>query len=247
MVRLIHLGQRSDHPPLFAVPGLDGTIGSVEPVVSRLAQRREVIVVDYSVETNPTLEALSGEIAAVVRAEGHPIIDLLGQSIGTILAAQLASAYGLPVRKVALCCTFTHPRWTMLRLTVLVLRLAPRWLYRLTSDPAMILICGPVGDGREHPAFAAARDGSQAGAARRTDWEINRDFSADLVQIQQPLLILMGEQDRFVPNAQQEVEKLRALFSNRDAQVDTIPNAGHIFLPSDAIALASDKIVHFLE
>ena len=66
-----------------------------------------MIVVDYSAETNPTLEGLSAEIAAALTNENLTAFNLVGQSIGTIVAAHLASDYGLPVRKVALVCTFT--------------------------------------------------------------------------------------------------------------------------------------------
>ena len=247
MIRLIRLGEPTEQPPLFAIPGMDGTIGSVQPVVSQLAERREVIVVDYSTESHATLEALSAEIAALIKAEGHAVIDVLGQSIGTVIAAQIASEFGLPVRKVALCCTFTHLRWNMLRLLAAFLRMTPRWLYRLTSPTATLLMCGPVGDGRKHPAFDAALDTDAAAIARRTSWEIDRDFAADLVKIIQPLLILMGDRDRFVPNIGRELEKLRVIFVNHPAHIETIPNAGHIFLPSTAIMLASEKIDAFLE
>jgi pimeloyl-ACP methyl ester carboxylesterase len=247
MIRLIRLGKQSDQPPLFAIPGIDGTIGSFQPILTRLAEKREVVVVDYSSENNAALEGLSAEIAALIQAENHTAIDVLGQSIGTVLAAQIVSDYGLPIRKVVLCCTFTHLRWTLLRLSAAFVRNTPRWLYRLTSRASVIVTSGPVGDGWNHPTFEAARDIDPAALPRRTLWEVDRDFAADLVKVVEPLLILMGEQDRFVPNAQREVEKLRGIFTDHRAQVEVIPNAGHIFMPSTAITLASDKINTFLE
>ena len=247
MIRLIRLGKTAEAPPLFVVPGLDGTIGSVEPVVTRLAQKREVIVIYFSAETKPTLESLVTEIAAVVKAEGRSPIDVMGQSIGTIFAAQLATLHGLPVRRVVLTCTFTILRWKTLQWVVSLSRLSPGWLYRLTSPLSIIISCGPVGDGWKHPAFTATWNSDKDAVVKRTAWEINRDFGPDLAKIQSPLLILMGERDGFVPDAAQEVKKLRQMFANRPARVDTIPNAGHIFLPSKAIALASEKIEEFLE
>jgi pimeloyl-ACP methyl ester carboxylesterase len=130
---------------------------------------------------------------------------------------------------------------------VLTLRLTPRWLARRTSALSVILLCGPVGDGRDNPAFADAKNADQAGVAKRTGWEIDRDFALDLVKIRQPLLVLMGERDRFVPNLNKEVERLRDLLIDHPASVETIPNAGHIFLPSAAVALAAEKIAAFLE
>lgn len=246
-IKLHHYGEATAEPPLLAIPGLDGTSGSIQPVVARLAQGREVIVVDFSAERNATLEGLVAEIAAAVKEEGCPSLDIMGQSIGTILAAQLATTPGIPVRRVVLTCTFTRLRWTVLKWVVRLTRLSPDWLYRLTSPLTIALSCGPVGDGRDHPAFAASRNSDKEVVARRTSWQINRDFSTDLARIQAPLLILMGEKDRFVPDAGEEIGKLRALFAGRPgARVEGIPDAGHIFLPSAAINAATNRIEAFL-
>ncbi len=247
MIRFIRLGTPTNRPPLYAVPGLDGSIGTVEPVVKLLAPRREVIVVDFSAETNPTLEALAAEIAGQIRAEGRPALDILGQSIGTIIATQVATRHSLPVRKVVLTCTFTVCRGQLLRLVVLLSKITPAWLYRATAPLTIAVSCGPVGDGRQHPAFEAARRADQTAAARRTAWQIDRDFAVDLARIQSPLLILMGDHDRFVPNAPREIAKLRQLFAPQPtAHIEVVPDAGHIFLPSAAIRLASTRIDEFL-
>ena len=247
MINLIRLGQPTDQPPLYVIPGLDGTIGSVQPVADLLARTREVIVVDYSAETNTTLEALATEIAETIRAEGRPSIDLLGQSIGTIHTAQVATLHDLPVRKVALTCTFTVLRWNLLRVVVALSKMTPRWLYRWTSPLTIAVSCGPVGDGWHHPCFAGTQQADPKVIARRTAWQINRDFAIDLARIQQPLLILMGDSDRFVPNAAREIAKLRQLFAQQStARVDSVPGAGHIFLPSMAIKYAAAKLEEFL-
>jgi hypothetical protein len=61
------------------------------------------------------------------------------------------------------------------------------------------------------------------------------------------LLILMGHRDRLVPNIGRELEKPRVIFVNHPAHIETIPNAGHIFVPSTAIMLTNKKIDAFLE
>ncbi len=248
MIQLIRLSSPTDQPPLYAIPGLDGGIGSVEPVVKRLAETREVIVVNFSREVQPTLEALATAIAEAIRAEGRPTFDLLGQSIGTIFTAQVASLHNLPVRRVALTCTFTILRWRLLRVVVVLTKYTPRWLYRLTSPLSIVLSCGPVGDGWHHPSFEGTRNSDQVIVAQRTAWQIDRDFAVDLARIQQPLLILMGDSDRFVPNAANEIAKLRRMFASRaDARVDVVPGAGHIFLPSLAIRVAAARIAEFFQ
>src|SRR5690606_16743321 len=87
MIQLQPYGEAHNQPPLIAIPGLDGTIGSIEPVVRRLARHREVIVVDFSAERNQTLEMLVADIASALTSRQYPALDIMGQSIGTIFAA----------------------------------------------------------------------------------------------------------------------------------------------------------------
>ncbi len=246
MIKLLRFGQAQGAPPLLAIPGIDGSVGSIAPIVERLAQQRLVLVVDYTAEDNQTLESLTREIIATIQQELHEDLDVLGQSIGTIMAAQIAAANGLTIRKVVLIGTFTRLRWRTLLLSNLITSIMPRWLYRLTAAPLMAMICGPVGDGRRHPFFAAARLSDPAGTMKRTTWEIERDFSGDLLQIHIPTLILMGEEDRFVPDIRREVSTLHSLFADRSAKIVTIPHAGHVFLPAAAIKSAACTIEEFL-
>ncbi len=108
MIQLIRRGSATAAPTFLALPGMDGSLGSIAPLVEKLSNQREIIVVDYAAETNATLEVLATEIANVAKAEIKGAMDLYGQSIGTTLAPQLASLHGLPVRKVALTGAFTR-------------------------------------------------------------------------------------------------------------------------------------------
>jgi pimeloyl-ACP methyl ester carboxylesterase len=246
LVRFGLASLNADAPPLVAIPGLDGAVGSIGPIVDRLAATREVLVVDFSDEQNPTLAGLSAEVAATIAAEGRPRIDILGQSIGTIVAAQVAANFGLPVRRVVLVSTFTVLRWRLLRIVAFLTRWSPGVVYRLTSGLTVALSCGPVGDGGNHPIFASARAANQHSVARRTRWEVGADFAPDVVAVAAPMLVLMGAKDRFVPNAKREIAKLHDLLRGRPARVEVIPRAGHVFLPSAAIALAADRIEAYL-
>jgi pimeloyl-ACP methyl ester carboxylesterase len=246
MIRLLRYGEVNDAPPLLAIPGIDGSVGSIAPIVEQLAQQRQVLVVDYTAEDNQTMEALTREIIAAVQEEIQGYLDILGQSIGTVIAAQIADADRISVRRAVLIGTFTKLRWRTLLLSNLVTSITPRWLYRLTAAPLMAFVCGPVGDGRQHPFFAAARASDPEGTIKRTNWEIERDFSFDLLQLHVPTLILMGEEDRFVPDVEREISKLCTLFSGRPVRVVTIPHAGHVLLPTAAIATAVSNIEEFL-
>ena len=233
---------------MYAIPGIDGSIGTIQPVAEHLARSREVVVVDYRHETNRTLDELATEIAEAIRADGQGSFDLLGQSIGTVLAAQVATLHELPVRRVVLTSTFTRLRWRLLRAVAVVTRLTPVPLYRLTSSLVVAVSCGPVGDGADHPCFATSRDADKDAVARRTRWQVDRDFAPDLARLRGEILVLMGARDRFVPDAARELRILRRLFSdNAGARVEAIRGAGHIFLPSRAIGTANVAIGQFLD
>ena len=82
--------------------------------------------------------------------------------------------------------------------------------------------------------------------ARRTKWQIGRDFAARLGGIPQPTLVLLGDADRFVPRRRREFARIRAQFTGGDDRVVVIPDAGHVFLPTAAIDRAATEIEKFL-
>jgi pimeloyl-ACP methyl ester carboxylesterase len=242
-VRLRGLGEPDGRPPLLAIPGLDGSIGSIEPLVERLAADRRVLVADYTAEHNPTLEGLAREIAAVAQPEAGDGIDLLGQSIGTLMAAEIAAAAGLPVRRVVLIGTFTRVRDTAVRIADALSAVSPYSLQRLTAPALMAIVCGPVGDGRQHPFFAASRQSVFSRTRRRSAWQVGRDFAALLERVDRPLLVLLGARDRFPRHG--DAARVRAAVEP-GGRVAVIPAAGHVLLPSRAIEIAASEIDRFL-
>jgi pimeloyl-ACP methyl ester carboxylesterase len=242
-VRLHSVGQANGRPPLLAVPGLDGSIGSIEPLVERLAADRRVLVADYTAEHNATLEGLAAEIAAAAEAEAPGEVDLLGQSIGTLMVAEIAAAGALPVRRVVLIGTFTRVRDASVRVADALSAIMPYALQRLTTPTLMAIVCGPVGDGRRHPFFAASRRSIFSRTRRRSAWQVGRDFSALLRRIDRPLLVLLGARDRFPPPG--DAARVRAEVEP-GGRVAVIPGAGHVVLPSQAIDIAAHEIAGFL-
>jgi pimeloyl-ACP methyl ester carboxylesterase len=230
------------HPPVVVIPGIDGQRGSVAPIVDRLGQHRRVLLVDYAAEVEPDLESLAEAIAELLPDE----CDVVGQSIGTWLAAEVAQRRPDKVRRVALMSTFTRTRTVSLWLSALTTRLSPRKIYRAATPRLMAIACGPVGDGRRHPFLAGVANSDQEGVARRTRWQIGRDFSTRLGGIPQPALVLLGDADRFVPRRRREFARIRAQFTGGDDRVVVIPDAGHVFLPSPAIDRAVTEIERFL-
>ncbi|TIP18459.1 alpha/beta hydrolase [Mesorhizobium sp.] len=245
MIALQRFGTVATAPPLVVIPGIDGSIGSVQPIVEKLGAKRPIILVDYTQEAEPTLERLSAAIADILLTQVDTAFDLLGQSIGTILAAQL-SVRVPPVRRVVLISTFLRLGDLKLRLSNCFASLSPRWLYQLLTPPTLAWQCGPVGDGRNHPFFARSVESDPSVVVKRTSWEVGRDFHQDISGIAHPLLVLMGQQDRFVPNAERELEELGRLLAHRNARVIAVPHAGHVFLPTPAIEFAAAQITEFL-
>ena len=247
MIKFLHYGEQSDVIPLVAVPGIDGSVGSIKPLVDGISPRREVIVVDYTEENNATMQGLAEEIAEKIRTDIQRPFHLSGQSIGTIVASKIDNL-DLPVQKVILTGTFTKLSPFPLRLSVISMKLSPDWLYRLTTRPVLSYVCGPVRDGADHPFFETSKKSDKSDISRRTEWLIGPDFSSDLEKITSPLLILMGEKDRYVPDAAEEIKKLRTLFRDKEnCRIEVIRDAGHVFLPSEAIETAIQNINRFLK
>lgn len=246
-VRLVRYGAPSGAPTLLVVPGIDGSWGSVAPFVEDLARDRQVVLVDYRREANDDLDGLVAEVAAAVAAEVEGPVDVLGQSIGSVIAARLARTGHVPVRRVVLVGAFTRARSTALRLATLAMAGTTRGINRLTAPALMSLVCGPVGDGRDRPFFRTSAEADPAAVRRRTAWQIDEDFGPDVVAIDAPMLVLLGDRDRFVPDARAQIAELRSLLAPRDdASVEVLAGAGHVVLPSAAVSSALTAIRRFL-
>ena len=242
-VRLRAYGEDRGRPPILAVPGLDGSVASIEPIVERLAADRRVLVADYTAEHNHTLEDLAAEIAAAARDATSGKVDMLGQSIGTLLAAEIATGGTLAVRRIALIGTFTRVRDRSLRIANALSALSPYALQRWASPALLALVCGPVGDGRRHPFFSASRRSVFSRTRRRTAWQLARDFAPLLRRLDKPLLVVLGERDQFMPRG--DADRVRAAVQPR-GRVVAIPSCGHVLLPSAAIERAAAEIGEFL-
>ena len=243
-VRLIALGPDTDdeHLPIVVIPGIDGQPGSVTPIVEQLAQHRRVLLVDYSRELTGSPGDLADEIAQLIPER----CDLVGQSIGTWLAAEVAVRRRAAVRRVVLVSPFTRVRNITLRGSALFTRLMPRWLYRSTTPGLMAVACGPVGDGKEHPFLDGVANSDQAGVARRTRWQVGRDVTDLFRSVEQPTALVLGGSDRFVPRRGREWKHLAEIFFRPDDRVEILEDTGHVLLPSESVDQAAKIIDEFL-
>ncbi len=244
--RLVRHGSPTSGVPLVVVPGMDGSVGTVAPLVERLAQSRPVLVVDYTTERNASLEDFSREVAELVRAHVPGEVDVLAASLGSIAAAQAIGDHGLPARRVVLVGTFTRVADTRLRANNLLVAVSPRRVYQALAPLLMAWVCGPVGDGRRHAFFRNVRRSDPTQVVKRTRWEIGRDFAPELAKIAAPTLVLMGERDRFVPDLDEQLDVLRRLVSRPGSELRTVAGAGHVLLPSAAVDAAVAAAEAFL-
>jgi pimeloyl-ACP methyl ester carboxylesterase len=213
--------------------------------VEGLSKRRQIHLLDYRAEHHDTLEELIDTLSEV-SSDIEGSVHLLGQSIGAAMAAMVASRRP-SVERVVFVGAFTRGRWATLRVASALARASPPPLYRITTRPLMVLACGPVGDGRDHPFFWHATHSDRAGSARRTRWQVGRDFSSAFSNVSQPALALLGDKDRFVADTALELGRLRHLLDGPGQKVMTVPGAGHVLLPSAAVAFGIDAIERFLE
>lgn len=237
-----HEGDRP-HRPLVVIPGIDGQRGSVAPLVELLSAQRQVLLVDYADEASGTIEELATHIGHLLPEK----CDLVGQSVGTWLATLVANEFDANVGQVVLVSTFLRTRRLSLRVSALATRVTPRLLYRLLTPWLMALVCGPVGDGRHHQFLSGVADSSQEGVAVRTMWQVGREFMPELRALSKPVLVIMGEADRFIPDRPLQFSELRAIFERHQDRMVTLPQAGHVLLPTKAIVSAVREIEEFLE
>lgn len=232
----------AQQPPIVVIPGIDGQPGSVQPIVDRLARKRRVLLVDYSREIESSLRDVADAIGDLLPDR----FDLVGQSIGTWIAAEVAQRRPDAVRRVVLVAPFTRVRRVATRLSATLTRVTPTWLYRRTTPTLMAIVCGPVGDGKAHPFLDGVAESNQAGVARRTRWQVDRDASDLLGGIEQPVAAFLGRDDRFIPRRRAEFERIASIFSRPSDRVAFIDNAGQVMLPSAAIDRVAAGIEDFL-
>lgn len=245
--RLVRHGSAQGGVPLVVVPGMDGSVGTLAPVVERLARSRPVIVVDYTTERNASLEAFSREVAELVRAQVPGEVDVLAASLGSLAVAQAIGDHGLAARRVVLVGTFTRVADTRLRVNNLLVAVSPRRVYQALAPLLMGWVCGPVGDGRHHAFFRHVRRSDPSQVVKRTRWEIGRDFAPELAKITAPTLVLMGARDRFVPDIDEQLDVLRGLVARPGSEVRSIADAGHVLLPRAAVDAAVAAAEAFLD
>ena len=92
----MHFTRRGSGPPLLLIHGLGGTGQSWEPIAGRLAQERELILVDLPGHgqtpalPETTIATYADALEAFVAEHGFEHVDMVGASMGARLVLELA-------------------------------------------------------------------------------------------------------------------------------------------------------------
>jgi pimeloyl-ACP methyl ester carboxylesterase len=246
--------------PVIFLTHLAAVLDNWDPrVVDGLAARHRVITFDNrgvgvsSGSTPNTIEEMARNAVAFIRALGLEQVDLLGFSMGGMIAQVIAADEPQLVRKLILAGTGPAGGEGITKVTRLSHLDTLRGLLTL-QDPKQFLFFTRTPNGRRAgKAFLARlkertdnRDkaislrsyGAQLKAIHR--W--GQQPPADLSIIRQPVLVANGESDRMVPTSN-SVDLARRL---PDAELVVYPDAGHggIF---QFHQLFVDKALAFLE
>ena len=181
--RLVRYRVAGSGEPLVLVHGLGGSWRWWSPLLSALAARRRVTVVDLPRLHPPVRpDRLSEWLGRWLDAAGLEQVDLAGHSLGGLVAAELASADSGRTRRLVLVAPAGIPcgRSFPSRAAQLFVELyvARRWLPMLAADA---LRTGPVD------------------VARGVAFVSGRDLRAELASVRAPTLLVWGERDRLVP------------------------------------------------
>lgn len=234
------LGERTG-VPLVALTHLGANLDGWDPaVVDALAQDRRVVLLGYrgaggsTGQARRTIEAMADDVVAALRALGHERVDLLGLSMGGMVAqAVVAQTPGL-VDGLVLTGSGPAGGPGLTRMTPVVLTRTARAVATL-RDPKELLFFTRTPTGRraarEHLARLGERRAdheravtpavlrAQLTAVRR--W--GQAAPADLPATGGPVLIVHGQDDLLVPPANASALSARL----PGATVVTHPDSGH--------------------
>jgi pimeloyl-ACP methyl ester carboxylesterase len=234
-------------PPLIMIVGFDNTMEDWDPtLVDALARHYRVVIFDNAgigdTQRLPgalTIDAMARQTAALIDTLHLAKPDVLGWSMGGMVAQALAVLDPSRVRRLVLCATFPGtgaivPSTTIASLT----RLAPQQVQTALFPPnqteayhtyVAAISCYPSAPGPSSAALAADR-------LAVTRWWAGTDPAGrKIASISAPTLIADGKADWAVPVTNEHT--LARLIP--DARLVLYPDAAHAFLFQDATQVAA--------
>jgi poly(3-hydroxyalkanoate) depolymerase len=235
-LRVAHRGQ--GQPPLLLINGIGAHLDMWEPFENRLSGR-EVIAFDLpGCGESPRsarplrMSGLAGVVRDLLDDLGHQQVDILGISFGGALAQEFARRYPDRVRRLILCATSpgivsVPPR----PLPALYLMTPLRYVHPVFFDFMMPRIVGGK-TARERDALDGQRDARLSHPPDPLGYLFQLYAVSGwtsvcyLHTLEQPTLILAGDDDRAIPLANAKL--LARLIPN--ARLHVVEGGGHAFL-----------------
>lgn len=243
-----------DHAPLdtastrtcLLIPGLSANSQTFPYLVEFLRQSRRVVVFDPRGvgRTEPNrgrfgLSEVADDAAAILAELGIEVVDVIGISMGGMVAQELALAYPELVERLVLCCTWsgTPPGLGPYKLPIAqfvygLVRQALTGDLETFADRHASMLLGPNTPSERRVAFFRHRKASTVMTPAGLISQIRavRRFSSHerLAMLKVPTLILAGRDDRLVP-----VENARILWAAIEGAQIEILEGGHVFYYED--------------
>ena len=226
--------------PLVALTHLGANLDSWDPaVIEPLAEDRRVILIGYrgvgasTGSVRDSFEDAASDAIAVIRALGFSRVDLLGLSMGGMVAQAIVTRAPELVNRVILAGTGPQGGPELTTMTGVFVRGILQGIATFTNPTTLLFFTRTARGTQAASAYqkrlkqrTADRDASVAPGVFRAQlravrrWGNEKNAPADFVG---PVLIIHGDSDRMVPPA--NVESLAAQFPT--ASVRIYPDSGH--------------------
>jgi pimeloyl-ACP methyl ester carboxylesterase len=247
----VNVAGSPDSPPLLLLPGAQISSTIWYPNVEPLSRHFRVYapdIVDQTGRSVPARKLTNPQenvewLTEVLDALHLDRVPMIGHSNGCWQILNFAKAAPQRIERIVLLSPappFAQLRWQML------LRLLPVFISptrRMFYWNFKWLTTTPVNADQPHPLIELFMIGAMAFKPQETSMPARTLFTdAELSQINLPILLLTGDQER-VANPHRVLERARRLLPNIEAHL--IPNAGHL-LPVDQPTIVNEHILKFL-
>lgn len=235
----------SSGSPLLLLEGMGGDIPGWRRNIPTLADRRRVIAYDFrgngrsdKPDRPMTVQTLVDDTVALLDELGARRAHVYGQSLGGMVAQELALAHPDRVRSLVLACTHAGERGAA--------KLGPEANVPKERPHEALYSRRFVRDHPQHVAedLAVGRRNPQPRHAGRRQWEAVRDWDAwdRIAAIRCPTLVLHGTDDRVisVENARMLAERIPG------AELRLLEGAGHVY-HSERPEEADRAVLEFLD
>ena len=239
-------------PTVVMLHGLGGGRMSFEPQMAALSDRYRLVAWDmpgYG-QSRPlpqmTWTTLAQAAVALIDHLGVAEVDLLGHSMGGMIAQEVVASYPDRVRRLVLAGTNSAFGSGEFRTQFLAQRLAPIEAGKTPGEIAPALIAGMVGEDPDPEATQSAIASMQAipPQAYRQALEclVTFDRRAALERIAKPTLLIAGGKDKVAPPGVMQ----RMASTIRGSRYQEIAGAGHLLYAERPVAFTA-ALAQFLD